>query len=119
MNRYARAEQFSFNTTGFLTGFGMGSLELIEILGNGKAFETSGCQGCNRPYYNESPRQIPYNYPRPLTREEIEKAVAAVIEEPGFSAENTGKEEVFQCYHWSGRQHGIVNLYPTGICRQL
>ncbi|HHX94431.1 MAG TPA: radical SAM protein [Clostridia bacterium] len=85
VNGYARAEQFSFNTTGFLTGFGMGSRELAEILGNGKAFETSGCRGCNRPYYNESPRQIPYNYPRPLIREEIEKAVAAVIEGTRFS----------------------------------
>ncbi len=36
-------------------------------------FKTSGCPYCNRPYYNESPRIIPYNYPRELTREEIEE----------------------------------------------
>ncbi|ACK42794.1 MULTISPECIES: radical SAM protein [Dictyoglomus] len=36
-------------------------------------FKTSGCPYCNRPYYNESPRIIPYNYPRDLTKEEIEE----------------------------------------------
>lgn len=35
-------------------------------------FKTSGCPDCNRPYYNESPRTIPYNYPRNLTKNEIE-----------------------------------------------
>jgi len=35
-----------------------------------KAYETSGCESCNRPYYNERPGGIIYNYPRPLTDEE-------------------------------------------------
>lgn len=35
-------------------------------------FKTSGCPDCNRPYYNESPRTIPYNYPRNLTKNEID-----------------------------------------------
>jgi len=34
-------------------------------------FKTSGCPECNRPYYNESPRITPYNYPRDLTLKEI------------------------------------------------
>ena len=38
-----------------------------------KAFETSGCEGCNRPYYNESVNGLMYNYPRKLTKEEFEK----------------------------------------------
>lgn len=29
------------------------------------AFYTSGCPGCNRPYYNERPGQSVYNYPAP------------------------------------------------------
>lgn len=37
-----------------------------------KIFKTSGCPDCNRPYYNESPRIVPYNYPRNLTKEEME-----------------------------------------------
>lgn len=34
-------------------------------------FLTMGCPYCNRPYYNESPRKIPYNFPRPIKEEEI------------------------------------------------
>ncbi len=30
-----------------------------------RAFLTSGCPGCNRPFYNESPRGPIYNYPSP------------------------------------------------------
>ncbi|HON42388.1 MAG TPA: radical SAM protein [Bacillota bacterium] len=45
----------------------------------GEAFQTSGCPGCNRPYYNERPGQIPYNYPRPLTPAESADAVAAAL----------------------------------------
>ena len=37
---------------------------------NGQAFQTSGCPGCNRPYYNERPGRTMFNYPRPLTPEE-------------------------------------------------
>jgi lipoyl synthase len=35
-----------------------------------KAYETSGCPGCNRPFYNERVSGPLYNYPRPLTEEE-------------------------------------------------
>lgn len=43
----------------------------------GRAFQTSGCPGCNRPYYNERPGHLPYNYPRPLTAAETTDALAA------------------------------------------
>lgn len=42
----------------------------------GQAFETSGCPDCNRPYYNERPGGVMYNYPRPLSAQEIQQAVA-------------------------------------------
>jgi biotin synthase len=45
--------------------------ELKETLSSGIAFQTSGCPGCNRPYYNESPRGPYYNYPHPLSMEEV------------------------------------------------
>ena len=41
----------------------------------GSAFRTSGCPGCNRPYYNEKPNGIMYNYPGPLSDDEIETAI--------------------------------------------
>jgi biotin synthase len=40
------------------------------------AYETSGCEGCNRPFYNERPGGIMYNYPRPLTQEEYNEIAA-------------------------------------------
>jgi len=42
-------------------------------LGTGEAFRTSGCPGCNRPYYNERPSGPFYNYPRGLTEEEARR----------------------------------------------
>jgi len=39
-------------------------------LADGRAFETSGCPDCNRPYYNERPGGTMYNYPRRLTDSE-------------------------------------------------
>ncbi len=44
-------------------------------LSTGIAFMTSGCKGCNRPYYNERPRGPMYNFHRPLTREEAKQAL--------------------------------------------
>ncbi|MFO8133087.1 MAG: radical SAM protein [Thermoplasmatota archaeon] len=38
------------------------------------AARTSGCPGCNRPFYNERVRGPLYNYPRPLTRAEQNRA---------------------------------------------
>jgi biotin synthase len=43
---------------------------------DGSPFQTSGCPDCNRPYYNERPGGVIYNYPRPLTREEADRALA-------------------------------------------
>lgn len=38
---------------------------------SGEPFLTSGCPGCNRPFFNESPRGPIYNFPRMPTREEL------------------------------------------------
>ncbi len=40
-----------------------------------RAFETWGCFGCNRPFYNESPQGPYYNYPRALTEAEFSSAL--------------------------------------------
>ncbi|MFO8192510.1 MAG: radical SAM protein [Bacillota bacterium] len=60
---------------GRLVSFGDLDEELTSLLGDGDAFRTSGCPGCNRPYYNERPGQTLYNYHRPLKKEEKEKAL--------------------------------------------
>ncbi|PMQ01543.1 MAG: radical SAM protein [Dictyoglomus sp. NZ13-RE01] len=43
-----------------------------------KIFTTSGCPNCNRPYYNESPRITPYNFPRPLKENEIKEILELI-----------------------------------------
>jgi len=48
---------------------------LARITGQ-EEFRTSGCEGCNRPYYNERPGGTIYNYPRKLTMEEYKDAAA-------------------------------------------
>jgi biotin synthase-related radical SAM superfamily protein len=61
----------SFDEAGRITGYG--SVDLTQALRDGAAFMTTGCPGCNRPFYNERPSGPYYNYPRPLTSEEKEK----------------------------------------------
>jgi biotin synthase len=64
----------------------------VTLLGGravGDMVLTSGCAGCNRPYYNEKPLGPMFNYPfRP--KEAVEKIVGAFVE----SVEDIGKERV-------------------------
>lgn len=69
-----RMDRFEFSPAGQLLDFGLESIE--ELLANGEAFRTSGCRDCNRPFYNERPGGVMYNYPRPLTSEEARAALA-------------------------------------------
>ncbi len=54
-----------------IVDFGIPAEKLEQIVSSGKPFMTSGCPGCNRPYYNESPKGPIYNYPRMPTPKEI------------------------------------------------
>ncbi|HHY37735.1 MAG TPA: radical SAM protein [Clostridia bacterium] len=65
------------------------------------ALRTSGCPDCNRPFYNERPGGVMYNFPRPLApREEREERgfLARVIREraAGCSCE-TQSNHAAQC----------------------
>lgn len=64
---------------GQLADFGMPDRALEDLLSDGLAFRTSGCGACNRPYYNERPGGIMFNYPRPLTKPEIARAISEVF----------------------------------------
>jgi biotin synthase len=59
----------SFDSMGRLVDLGA---VLPEI---GEPFQTSGCPDCNRPYYNERPGGVIYNYPRPLSPSEAARAM--------------------------------------------
>jgi biotin synthase len=39
----------------------------------GRPFETRGCLGCNRPYFNERVLGFPFNFPYPPSEEEKEQ----------------------------------------------
>jgi lipoyl synthase len=64
---------------GKLISYGLERRQLQEHLREGSAFQTGGCPGCNRPYYNERPGGFIYNYPRPLTKAEAEEALAFIM----------------------------------------
>lgn len=64
-------ENMRFNEEERLVDHGVSESTLQQVIETGKPFLTSGCPGCNRPYYNERPGGPLYNYPRQLSREEI------------------------------------------------
>jgi biotin synthase-related radical SAM superfamily protein len=64
-----------FSEQGRIVSFGLPRDELVNLLAEGGAFQTSGCPGCNRPYYNEPPRGPLYNYPRRLMGAEAREAL--------------------------------------------
>ena len=74
---------------GLVAGYGLTPVELERHLAGGEAFRTSGCSDCNRPYYNERPGGVIYNYPRPLTAEEAAEAVQWVLGPVSPAGENS------------------------------
>jgi len=68
VHNMARLGDFSFSPDGRLLS--LGRSDWREVLSDGEAFRTSGCPDCNRPFYNERPGGVLYNYPRPLTPNE-------------------------------------------------
>jgi len=64
-------ENMKFDDEGRIVDFGVSRQLLREAVKSGNPFQTSGCPGCNRPYYNEKPGGPIYNYPRPLLSNEL------------------------------------------------
>jgi biotin synthase-related radical SAM superfamily protein len=73
VNGKTKAHNIGFDGNGKITDFGLESEALEQIIGSGVPFQTSGCPGCNRPYYNEKASGPIYNYPKMPNKEEIEK----------------------------------------------
>jgi len=70
VNGVSRVERIRFNG-GRIADFWVVGDVLRKTIDSGEPFRTSGCPGCNRPFYNESPRGPIYNYPWKPTPEEI------------------------------------------------
>ncbi len=71
VHRLTRVEAMRFDETGRLVDYGVRKTTLTDIVRTGKPFLTSGCPDCNRPYYNEKPSGPIYNFPKPLTGDEL------------------------------------------------
>lgn len=78
--------KLTFNDQDQIVDFGLSRDELLETLGTGTAFETSGCPGasgktaCNRPYGNERPGPDIRNFPFSLDKTDLEKAVRELFD---------------------------------------
>jgi biotin synthase-related radical SAM superfamily protein len=66
-----RYEDMSFDEKEDLSEFGVDDQILLQVVEKGEAFLTSGCPDCNRPYYNEKPRGLMYNYPKKLSPDDV------------------------------------------------
>jgi len=82
LNQLARFDDFAFTEKGELINFGVPKKQLIAIIRTGIPFLTTGCPGCNRPFYNERPGETLFNYPRPMNSGEITE-VTKIFEEFG------------------------------------
>jgi len=71
VHRNTRFENMKFDDDERLIDYGVLESLLQQVVGSGSPFLTSGCPGCNRPYYNERPSGPLYNYPRQPLPEEI------------------------------------------------
>ncbi|MFX0038212.1 MAG: radical SAM protein [Promethearchaeota archaeon] len=69
-NNERKINDFTFNKRGEIVNININKNELIKIINETNAFLTSGCPGCNRPYYTSKPSGPIYNYPRPLKEKE-------------------------------------------------
>lgn len=71
LHKAATFENMHFNEQGQVIDFSADKRVVRKIVRSGEPFVTSGCPGCNRPYYNEKPSGPLYSFPRKLTEEEL------------------------------------------------
>jgi len=72
-NGKAKCEDIIFNLDGNIVDFRLKQSLIRDAVKTGLPFMTSGCPGCNRPYYNERPGGPLYNYPFNPVPNHIEK----------------------------------------------
>jgi len=70
--------EIKFDRLGRMADWGLSRKVLIEAVSSGEPFLTSGCSGCNRPYYNEKVSGPVYNFPRPPTENETKEIEGSI-----------------------------------------
>ncbi len=68
-----RFTDMQFTPKGRIKTYGLTNEELNKEIESGVPFQTSGCPNCNRPFYNEKPSGPIYNYPKKISKKEINK----------------------------------------------
>jgi biotin synthase len=71
---------FKYDNAGNIMSFGVKEKDIGNII-DPSAFQTTGCVGCNRPFYNESPGKAMYNYPYIPSNGEYKKAINEALGE--------------------------------------
>ena len=71
---------FTFNNKGEIVKLSINMRDLENIIAQTDAFLTSGCPGCNRPYYTSRPKGPIYNYPKKLNDKEKKEIYNSLIE---------------------------------------
>ena len=74
-----KLNDITFNMKGDIIRLNINKAELLRIIQETDAFLTTGCPGCNRPYYTSRPSGPIFNFPRKLTQEEIRKIHYSLI----------------------------------------
>jgi len=75
----SKFEKMSFNRKNMIVDFGVSKQLLSSIVQSGSPFKTSGCPGCNRPYYNEKPSGPLYNFPTHPTSKQIKQIEKRIL----------------------------------------
>lgn len=70
---------FRFDEQDAIKGINVNKTVLDGLLVDGAPFQTFGCEGCNRPYYNEPVSGPIYNYPRKLAEKELEEIKVFIL----------------------------------------
>ena len=83
VKRIIRYEDLMFNEAGEIECFPLPRERLHKILESGEPFITSGCPGCNRPFYNERVSGPVYNVPnkdfwKEIKRVEVERLTRVI-----------------------------------------
>jgi biotin synthase-related radical SAM superfamily protein len=80
VNEQVDFSEVCFDSEGQVTGFGVSSKQLDQVIKSGEPFRTSGCPSCNRPFYNEKPSGPIYNYPVKPAPHEIDEVRRQFLE---------------------------------------
>ena len=79
VNGLKNLNDFTFNNIGDVIKFNLNKRDLWSVISNTDAFLTSGCSGCNRPYYTSRPSGPMYNYPRNISKNEKEDIFESLV----------------------------------------